>query len=353
MARRQRPRLLLMLLSSAQFLVVLDMTIVNVALPSLQADLELSSGSAQWVMTAYAIAFGGFLLVGGRAGDAFGRRRALVAGAALFTVASVACSLAPTAPLLIAARGAQGLGGALLSTAAFGTLVASFEAGASRARAIATWASTGSSGAVAGFVAGGAITDLLGWRAVFLAGVPLGCVLVAAAPRFLPESRGVRKPVDAAAAVLATIGVALLAFVVSSGTGFGWRGISLIGVALTMLAAFAARERFSAAPLVPTGLLRRRSFLTASAAGVAYGSSMLGVLMLLSVYLQAARGLSALAAGGLMLLLRVPAIGWARVAGRLVGRFGPHPFIVLGIALFAFGLVLLTGLPAEDRSWCD
>jgi EmrB/QacA subfamily drug resistance transporter len=342
-----RPRLLLALLCSGQFLVVLDMTIVNVALPSMQAELGISSANSHWVMTAYAIAFGGFLLVGGRAADAFGRRRVLIAGAALFTAASLACSLAPTGSLLIAARGVQGVGGALLSTSAFGILAATFAAGAARAKAFATWASIGSFGAVAGFVVGGVLTQILGWRAIFLISVPVGCILVGAARRVLPESRGVRTSVDIPAAALATSGVAILAFVVSSDAGFGVEAVSLVAIALAALTGFALRERHSERPLLPSGLLRDRSFLTASAAGVAYGSSMLGVLMLLAVYLQTARGLSALETGVLMLLLRVPAIGWARLAGRLVGRFGPFPFLLLGTALFASGLLLLAGLPAD------
>jgi EmrB/QacA subfamily drug resistance transporter len=341
------PRLVLALLCCGQFLVVLDMTVVNVALPSVQADLGISPLAAQWVMTAYAIAFGGFLLVGGRAADAVGRRLVLTLGAGLFTTASLACSLAPSGGILIAARGVQGVGGALLSTSAFGILAATFTDGPGRAKAIATWASIGSLGAVAGLLVGGAIAQLLGWRAIFLASVPVGCILVLATRRVLPESRGARVSVDVLGAALATAGVATLALVVSADLGFTWQGLTLLGVAIAILAAFAARDRRTAQPLLPPGLLRGRSFLTASAAGVAYGSSMLAVLMLLAVYLQTARGLSALETGVLLLLLRAPAIGWARVAGRLVGRFGPYPFLLTGIALFAAGLLILSGLPSE------
>ncbi len=163
----------------------------------------------------------------------------------------------------------------------------------------------------------------------------------------LPESRGARISVDVLGAGLATVGVATLALVVSADLGFTWQGLSLLGVAVALLAAFAARERRAAQPLLPPGLLRGRSFLTASAAGVAYGSSMLAVLMLLAVYLQTARGLSALEAGLMLLLLRVPAIGWARVAGQLIGRFGPYPFLLTGTALFASGLLILSGLPSD------
>ena len=341
------PRLLLALLCSGQFLVVLDLTVVNVALPSVQADLGISPLATQWVMTAYAISFGGFLLVGGRAADALGRRRVLSAGAALFTFASLACSLAPSGTLLIAARGAQGVGGALLSTSAFGILAATFAAGPARAKAIATWASVSSFGAVSGLVVGGAITQLLGWRAIFLASVPVGTVLVTFGHRVLPESRGAETSVDLPGAILVTAGVATLAFVVSGDRGLGRHEIALFAVSLAALAAFAVRERRARLPLVPAGLLRTRSFLTASVSGSAYGSSMLAVLMLLAVYLQTARGLTALQTGLLLLLLRAPGIAWARVAGSLVGRFGPYPVLFPGIALFATGLLLLSGLPSE------
>ncbi len=344
-------RLLLALLCSAQFLVVLDMTIVNVALPDLQAALGLPGRSAHWVMTAYAVAFGGFLLVGGRAADAYGRRRVLVAGAGLFTAASLACGLAPTGTVLLLSRAAQGVGGALLSTAAFGLLVATFESGPRRTRAIATWGSIGSLGAIAGFVVGGALTELLGWRAIFLATVPVGAVVLLLAPRLLPASKADGgAPVDATGAVLATVGVASVAFVVSNGAALGWTAAPLVVAVLLAglsLASFVTRERRSPHPLLPTRLFRGRSFATAGVVGVAYGSTMLAILMLLAVYLQSLRGLSAFETGALMLLLRVPAIGWARLAGQLIGRFGPRPFLVLGSALMAAGALVLSRLPAE------
>ena len=338
-------RLALAVLSTAQFLVVLDMTVVNVALPELQAGLGLSGASAHWVMTAYAVAFGGSLLVGGRAADAYGRRRVLRVGAGLFAAASVAGGVAPTAAVLLLARAAQGVGGALLSTAAFGILVATYHGGPVRARAIATWGSVGSLGAISGFVIGGALTQFLGWRAVFLATAPVGALLLAVAPRLVPASRAERATaVGGGSAVLATVGVASLALAVSSASAAGLASVgSLAAVALGVaaLGAFALRERRSAHPLVPAGLVRGRAFAAAGAVGVAYGSTMLAVLVLLAVYLQSARGLSALEAGTLMLLLRVPAIGWARVAGRLVGRFGPGPFLLLGSAAMALGVLLL------------
>jgi EmrB/QacA subfamily drug resistance transporter len=345
------PRLALAVLCTAQFLVVLDMTVVTVALPELQAGLGLPGASAHWVMTAYAVAFGGSLLVGGRAADAYGRRRMLRVGAGLFAAASLACAVAPTAAVLLLARAGQGVGGALLSTAAFGILVATFEAGPVRTRAIATWGSVGSLGAISGFVVGGALTQFLGWRAVFLATAPVGALLLAVAPRVVPGSRVERATaVGGRGAVLATAGVASLTLAVSSASAAGptsVRALGAVGFGVVALAAFVLHERRSTRPLVPSGLLRGRSFAAAGVVGVAYGSTMLAVLMLLAVYLQSARGLSALEAGALMLLLRVPAIGWARVAGRLVGRFGPGPFLLLGSAAMALGVLLLARVATE------
>jgi EmrB/QacA subfamily drug resistance transporter len=350
-----RQRALLALVCSAQFLVVLDMTIVSVALPELQADLGLAGRDAHWVITAYAVAFGGFLLVGGRAADAFGRRRLLVTGGAAFTTASLVCGISPNALVLVLARGTQGVGGALLSTAGFGLLVATFEPGPRRTRAIATWASTGSLGAVSGFVAGGVLTEVLGWRSIFLAVVPVGAALVVTAPRVLPESRAVGVArVDVVGAAFATAGVAALAFVVSAGAALGWHAPLLLAaaaVAIASLLAFAMRERGAAQPLLPSRLLRERSFATAGLVGVAYGSTVLGTLMLLGLYLQRGRGLGALEAGALMVLLRVPAVGWARVAGRLVGRFGAQPFLVVGSALLTTGGLAFAQLPANGSLW--
>jgi EmrB/QacA subfamily drug resistance transporter len=342
---------LLTVVCAAQFMVVLDLTIVNVALPALQADLGLSAHSLHWVVSAYAVAFGGFLLVGGRAADALGRRRVLVAGAALFTAASLACGLAPSGAVLVAARAAQGLGAALLSPSAFGLLVAAFPAGRERTRAIAAWGSIGSLGAVFGLALGGALTELLGWQAVFLANVPAGVLLLALAPVVLPPSRATRRlPVDVAGAALATVGIAALAYLLSNGPATGWTSrptayaAALTAVALT---AFVLRERRSRHPLLPSTLLRDRRFVGAGIVGLVYGATMLGMLLLLAVYLQAGRGLSPLHAGAALLLLRAPAVGWARVVGRLVARYGPQRFLVLGSVLMTTGLLSLVRVPAE------
>jgi EmrB/QacA subfamily drug resistance transporter len=351
MAGATHPRWLLALACSAQFMVVLDVTIVNVALPSLRDELELSTRGLHWVVSAYAVAFGGFLLVGGRVADALGRRRVLVTGAMLFTAASLACGLAPSGAVLVGSRAVQGLGAALLSPAAFGLVVASFAEGRERTRAIAVWGSIGSLGAVTGLAAGGVLTELLGWRAVFLVNVPVCLTLVALAPVLLPASRATRRtPVDLTGAVLATAGVAALAYLLSNGGALGWRSASSAGsaaVAVAALALFALRQRWAPHPLLPAGFLRNGRFVGAGTVGLLHGAVMLGMLLLLAVYLQEGRGFTPLQAGIVLLLLRGPAVGWARLVGRLVGRFGPEPFLVLGSALMATGLLFLTRLPAD------
>jgi len=345
------PRALLTLVCSAQFLVVLDMSVVSVALPELRAELGMSASTGHWVMTAYAVTFGGFLLVGGRTADAFGRRRALVVGAALFTVASLVCGIAPSGAVLIVARAAQGIGGALLSTAAFGMLVSTFEVGRARTRAIAAWGSAGSLGAVAGFVAGGALTEIFGWRAIFIASVPVGSVLLMAGRALLPDSRSEAViSIDVAGATFVTAGVAGVAFVVTSGALVGWTSLPVLAVAtgaVGALATFVRRELRSRQPLVPSSLVRDRSFAVAGLVGISYGSSVLAILTLLALYLQVGRGLSALETGAVLLLLRVPAVAWARFAGRAVGRFGPRIFLVIGTALMSLGLLMLSRLPGQ------
>jgi EmrB/QacA subfamily drug resistance transporter len=346
-----RQRFGLGLLCGAQFLVVLDMTIVTAALPVVRDDLGLSGRSVHWVMTAYAVTFGGFLIAAGRAADAYGRRRLLVLGAAIFTLASLACGLTPSSTVLLASRAVQGIGGALLSSAAFGMLVATFPAGRSRTRAMATWASTGSLGAVVGFVAGGALTELLGWRAIFLSVVPVGAVLAIAGRRLLPESRADSPVVvDLAAAALATVGVASLALLVTAGATAGpseWTGAALVCAAVS-IGLFVARERRSAQPLLPRELACDRSFVATGVVGIAYGSSVLGLLVLLALYLQVGRGIGALQAGLLLLLLRAPAIVWARLAGRLVSRVGPRPVVATACAAMAAGHLVCARLPTED-----
>ena len=220
---RSAPAALLSLVGAAQFLVVLDVTIVNVALPTLQRDLRLSPTGLHWVVTAYAVTFGGALLMGGRLSDVVGRRRAFTVGLAVFTAASLACGLAPSGAVLVAARVGQGVGAAVVSPAAFAILVAAFPAGRERNRAIATWGSIGSLGAVAGLVVGGVLTELTGWRSVFLLNVPFGVVALAAIRTVIPSAPASRTGrVDVGGALLVTTGIGALVFVLSNGPVAGW-----------------------------------------------------------------------------------------------------------------------------------
>ena len=345
----RRSRGLLALIGAAHFLVVLDLTIVNMALPDLQFELGLSAPGLHWVVTAYAVAFGGFLLVGGRLGDVLGRRRVFAAGVATFTLASLACGIAPSGETLVGARVVQGIGAALLSPGAFAILLAAFPSGPSRTRAIAVWGSIGSLGAVIGIAAGGALTALVGWRSVFLVNIPFGVLVLAVTRTVVPEGRAVRRrSVDVLGGALATCGVAGIVFVLSNGAVSGWTVPSTIaaaGAAALALGSFALRQRDAADPLVPLGLATDRGFLSAGASGLLSGAVMLGILLLLAVYLQAGRGLSPLQAAAAVLLLRAPSIGLTGLVGRLVTRLGPQPVLVLGSTLMLVGLVLLSRLP--------
>jgi EmrB/QacA subfamily drug resistance transporter len=344
-------RALLSLVGAAQFLVVLDVTIVNVALPSLQRDLRLSPTGLHWVVTAYAVIFGGALLMGGRLSDVVGRRRAFTIGLAVFTSASLACGLAPSGAALVTARVGQGVGAAVLSPAAFAILVAAFPAGRERNRAIAAWGSIGSLGAVAGLVVGGVLTELTGWRSVFLLNVPFGVVALAAIRTVIPSAPASRTGrVDVGGALLVTTGIGALVFVLSNGPVAGWGSrttLVALAAASVTLAWFVLCERRAPEPLLPRHMLADRGLLVAGAVGVVHGAVMLGMLLLLAVYLQGARGLSSLETGASLLLLRAPAIGWASLAGRLVTRLGPQPVLVAGSALMATGLCFLSGVPAD------
>jgi EmrB/QacA subfamily drug resistance transporter len=343
--------MLLALVGAAQFLVVLDVTIVNVAIPSLEDDLQLSPANVHWVVTAYAVAFGGALLVGGRLADVIGRRRAFAGGLALFTAASLACGLTPSGGALIAARVGQGIGAAVLSPAAFAILMASFPAGRERNRAIAAWGSIGSLGAVSGLVVGGALTELVGWRSVFLVNVPIGVLVLVAIVGVIPRSQALRAGrLDLGGAVLATTGIGALVFLLSNGPVDGWGSRATVAAGALGCVAFGwfvARERAAREALLPRGLLTDRAFAVAGAVGVVHGAVMLGMLLLVTVYLQGVRGLSPLQTGAALLLLRAPAIGWSGLVGRLMTRVGPQPVLVAGSALMATGLALLAGLPED------
>src|SRR6185312_2050363 len=265
-ARGRRPWSVMVLLSVAQFMVILDATVVNVALPSIARSLRFPAGGLQWVVTAYVLASGGLVLLGGRAADVAGRRRVFLAGLALFTAASLASGLAPAAGALIAARVGQGLGAALLTPAALSILTTSY-AGAQRATALGVWGAIGGAGAAVGVLAGGILTTWLGWRSVFLVNVPVGVVAGLLSPhlvpRHQPRNRVVRE-LDLPGAALAVAGLVTVAYTLAGAPAHGWgsaRTLLLLALALALLAGFAAVEWSARRPLVPAQMWRTRSLV--------------------------------------------------------------------------------------------
>src|SRR4051812_14443987 len=246
---------ILAVVATAFFMTILDVSIVNVALPSIAEDLDFSQENLQWVITAYAITFGGFLLLGGRAADLLGRRRVFIVGVALFTLASLVCGLAQSDGMLIASRAVQGLGGAIISPAALSILMTSFDEGAERNKALGAWGAVGAFGAVAGVLLGGVFTELLSWHWIFYLNVPVAIVALAVTPRLLAESHGARVgSFDAPGAVLVTSGLVVLVYAITQANDHGWgsaRTIGLFAASAVLLAGFIAREARAREPLMP------------------------------------------------------------------------------------------------------
>jgi EmrB/QacA subfamily drug resistance transporter len=345
---RRSPWATLVVLALAQFTVVLDVTIVNVALPHIQSDLHFSTDGLQWVISAYTLLFGGFLLLGGRAADLLGPRRLFVAGTALFGLTSLAGGLATSPGLLIAARAVQGLGGALLSPAALSILTVTFPNGRPRNIAMGVWGGLAGLGGTLGVVAGGLLVDSLSWRWVFFVNVPIVAVLVAVTPavvREIPRVLTGSRTFDAAGAVLGTGGLLAVVYAVVRAQPAGWGSAEVVGFltgGMALLAAFVAVEARSAAPLVPLRLFRSRALSASSGALALNGAAFLSMFFLTAIYLQQVRGASALRAGMGFLPMGVAAVAAAALCAPLVSRFGTRPVQVTGALLSAAGLLLLS-----------
>jgi EmrB/QacA subfamily drug resistance transporter len=330
----------LILLCLAQFVAVLDGTVVLVALPEIGRDLELSGGALQWVVTAYVLAFAGCLLVAGRLADALGRRRIFCAGLALFTAASLACGLAPAAAALLAARAVQGLGAALAGPAALAMIVNAFPDGRPRERAVAAWTGVAAIGGAAGLVLGGVIADALGWRWIFLVNVPAGAIALAFAPRVLPAHRGhgVAGGLDLPGAAAATGGLGLLVLALAQAEQSGPLEpltLAALGAAAVLLVAFAIRERAAANPLVPPALIAVRPLAAAMLAGALLTATTSGGAVLASLHLQDVVRLRPAAAGLVLLPFSLCAAVGSAVSSRLPGR--PGAIIAGGVALVGAG----------------
>jgi EmrB/QacA subfamily drug resistance transporter len=342
----QRKWLALALLATVQFMVVLDIAIVNVALPSIQVDLGFSQENLQWVISAYALLFGGFLLLGGRAADLLGRRRLFVAGLILFSVASLASGLAWSDEALIIARAFQGLGAAIITPAALSILMTTFAEGSERNVALGVWGAVGAFGAVAGVLLGGILTDWLSWEWIFYINVPVGLAALALTPLLLRESRdALVKSFDALGAVLVTSGLVTLVYVITQANEFGWSSIETIGLfvaAGVLLVAFVAWEARTKEPLMPFSIFRIRTVSAANIAGLILGTVTFSMFLMLTLYMQQVLTYSPMKTGVAYLAVAGTAIIWSTVAAQLVNRVGVKPVIAAGMALLTGGLLYFT-----------
>jgi EmrB/QacA subfamily drug resistance transporter len=354
----RRRWLALAVIVAAQFMVVLDIAIVNVALPAIKTDLHFAEENLQWVVSAYAILFGGALLLGGRLGDIFGRRRLFMAGLAIFSGASLLCGLSWSEGSLIGFRALQGFGGALLAPATLSILMTTFAEGAERNRALGIWGAASGSGAAVGVLLGGFLTSYLSWPWVFFINVPVGLAVIAAAPFVIAESRGQQghRHFDVGGAASVTAGVMMLVYAMTRATQDGWGStttISLLAGSAVLIAAFLAIELRSPAPLLPLRIFRLRSLSAANATAVMIGGIAFSQFFLQTLYMQDVLGYSAIRTGVGFVTMAFTIIVVSNVAQRLVTRFGPRPVLTAGLALDSVSLALFTQLPVDGRYFWD
>lgn len=341
----------LAVLAVAQFMVVLDASIVNVALPSIQRDLGFSESSLQWVVNAYTLAFGGFLMLGGRAADLFGRRRMFIVGLGLFSVASLLGGFATTDGQLILARGVQGLGAAIVSPAALSIVTTTFTEGAERNKALGIWGALAGAGGAAGVLMGGMLTEWAGWEWVLFVNVPIGLAAAIAAPRFVQESRTHEQTsMDVIGAVSITAGLVVLVYALVDANDAGWGSTQTIGLlvlSVVLLATFVIVELRTRHPIMPLTIFRNRNVASADAVALLVGASLFSMFYFISLYLQQVLGQSALDAGLSYLPLAIAIVISAGGASQLVTRVGPKPVLVSGLVLTTIGLVLFTQISAD------
>ena len=348
----------LILLCVAQFVVVLDASIVNVALPTIGTALHFSQDSLSWVVNAYILTFGGFLLLGGRMADLLGRRRVFMGGLVLFALASLAGGLATNEGQLIAARAVQGLGAAILSPAALSILTTTFRDGAERNKALGVWGAVAGSGGAAGVLLGGVLTSGLGWEWVLWVNVPIGLAAAAIAPRLLVESRAdsATRTFDAAGAFSVTAGLSVFVYALVDATRVGWgstQTIGLLAVSALLLAAFVAIERRSSAPLVPFSIFRSRTITGANAVGLLIGASLFSMFFFISLYMQQVLGYSAIHAGLSYLPLALTIVVSAGIASQLTTRIGYKPVLAVGMAFIGAGLIWFSQVSAHGSFLSD
>jgi EmrB/QacA subfamily drug resistance transporter len=351
--------LALLVLCLGDLMIVLDVTIVNVALPSIRTDLGFSETSLAWVVNAYVITFGGFLLLGGRLGDLFGHRRLFLIGLSVFTLASLACGLADSQEFLVGARAVQGLGGAVVSVVALSLTMIMFTEPAERAKAMGIFGFVLSGGGTAGVLLGGVLTDLLSWNWIFLVNIPVGAAVVVLSLLLLPGERGPADGgrLDLAGAVTITASLMIAVYAIVNGNETGWTSaetLGLLGASVALLAVFLVVEARHSSPLVPLGLLRLRNLSTANIIGILMAGGMFAAFFLSALYLQQVLGYTPLEVG----LAYLPStVIWGAssffLSDKLVMRFGIKPPLVTGLLLMAVGILLFAHAPVDGNFAVD
>jgi EmrB/QacA subfamily drug resistance transporter len=351
--------LALLVLCLGDLLIVLDISIVNVALPSIREDLGFSEASLAWVINAYTLTFGGFLLLAGRLGDIYGHRRVFVLGVGLFTLASLFCGLATSQEMLVAGRAVQGIGGAIVAAVALSLIMTLFTEPAERAKAMGVIGFVAAGGGSIGVLAGGVLTDLLSWSWIFLVNIPIGIGVIAACLVLIPGTRleGASRSIDIAGAITVTASLMLAVYAIVNGNEQGWtsaRTLGLLGVAAAGLAFFVWRQSRVESPLMPLGLFKLRSVATSNVVGVLWSAAMFAMFFLAALYLQLVLGYSPLEVGLAFLpanlIMGAFSLG---LSAKLVMRYGVKPPLVAGMTLVAIGLGLFARVPVDGTFAVD
>jgi EmrB/QacA subfamily drug resistance transporter len=354
---RVNPNAVLAVVAIAQFMVILDSTVVNVALPTIRRDLGFSEQSLSWILNAYTLMFGGFLLLGGRAADRLGRRRLFVAGITLFAGASLICGLAQSEGMLLVARGAQGLGGAMVSPAALSIILTTFAEGPERNRALAVWGAIAGAGGAVGVLLGGVIVQAISWRWVFFINVPIGATALVLTARIVPESRSLAaadRGYDAGGAIAITLGTIALVFTLIKTSTWGWgsgKTIAGFAIAALLIAVFLVIERRHPDPLVPLRIFSNRSLAASDVTMLLVAAALFGMFYFCTLYLQQVLGYSALKTGVSYLPFSVTLVLASGAASRVVDRFTPKPVLVTGLLISTVGFIVLTQASGDGDYW--
>jgi EmrB/QacA subfamily drug resistance transporter len=340
----------------AFFMTIVDLAIVNVALPTIGRELHFSESNLQWVVTAYGLTFGGFLLLGGRAADLLGRRRIFALGLTVFTAASLGCALATTELFLIVMRGLQGLGAAIILPAALSIVTNMFAEGAERNKALGIWGALGATGATVGVLAGGLLTRYAGWEYIFFLNVPIGAVALLLTPRLVPESRleTARRRYDPFGAIAVTGGLLLLVYSISRAPEVGWvagRTVTLLAASAALLLAFLVIETRVEAPLMPLRIFRLKTLAGANAVSLLLGGSFFTFIFVATLYMQQVLGYSALQTGLAWLATSVTSVAFAGLSQALVTRGSAKSVMAIGMALIGGGIIWTAQSPVHGHFW--